>query len=225
MTGVGRVLDLLLPTEPNTAATKGSVTALWLGPDEWLLTCPVEDAAFFINSLREALNDTRCAITEVSDGRVAFALAGPSARDVLAKGCPLDLHPRSFTVRQLRPEPAREGRGADPSGRRRCRCRAGLRGLRRPLLRAVSLGLARGRRARVRRPGRRFLTPARFPGGLAVGRSAAARRSSKRSETAARAARAPGPPDTRAPRPNAAPCCGGVVRPPAVLLCMLAMTI
>jgi sarcosine oxidase, subunit gamma len=97
MTGVGRVLDLLLPTEPNTSATKGRVTALWLGPDEWLLTCPVDDTAFFINSLREALKGSHCAITEVSDGRVAFALNGPSARDVLAKGCPLDLHPRSFT--------------------------------------------------------------------------------------------------------------------------------
>jgi sarcosine oxidase subunit gamma len=97
MTGVGRVLDLLLPTEPNTSATKGSITALWLGPDEWLLTCPIDDTAFFVNSLRQALNGTHCAITEVSDGRVAFSLAGPSARDVLAKGCPLDLHPRSFT--------------------------------------------------------------------------------------------------------------------------------
>jgi sarcosine oxidase, subunit gamma len=97
MTGVGRVLDLLLPTEPNTSATKGRVTALWLGPDEWLLTCPVDDTAFFVNSLREALNGTHCAITELSDGRVAFSLQGPSARDVLAKGCPLDLHPRSFT--------------------------------------------------------------------------------------------------------------------------------
>ena len=98
MTGVGRVLDLLLPTEPNTSATKGSITALWLGPDEWLLTCPVDDTAFFINSLREALNGTHCAITEVSDARVALFLAGPGARDVLAKGCPLDLHPRSFTA-------------------------------------------------------------------------------------------------------------------------------
>ena len=36
------------------------------------------------------------AITDVTDGRVAFRLAGPSAREVLAKGCPLDLHPRAF---------------------------------------------------------------------------------------------------------------------------------
>ena len=97
MTGVGRVLDLLLPTEPNGSASKNAITALWLGPDQWLLTCPADDVAFFISSLREALADVHAAITDQSDGRVAFALSGPSARDVLAKGCPLDLHPRSFT--------------------------------------------------------------------------------------------------------------------------------
>jgi sarcosine oxidase subunit gamma len=96
MSGVGRVLDLLLPTEPNTSAAKGSVTALWQGPDQWLLTCPADDVALFMNSLREALVDSHAAITEVSDGRIALTLAGPSARDVLAKGCPLDLHPRAF---------------------------------------------------------------------------------------------------------------------------------
>jgi sarcosine oxidase subunit gamma len=100
MTGVGRVLDLLLPTEPNTTASKGSVTALWLGPDQWLLTCPAADVALFMNTLRQALADSHTALTEVSDGRVALTLAGPSARDVLAKGCPLDLHPRVFKAGQ-----------------------------------------------------------------------------------------------------------------------------
>ena len=54
MSGVGRVLDLLLPTEPNTAATKNRVTALWLGPDQWLLVCPADDSTLFIGSLQEA---------------------------------------------------------------------------------------------------------------------------------------------------------------------------
>jgi sarcosine oxidase, subunit gamma len=97
MRGVGRVLDLLLPVEANSSATKQAVTALWLGPDQWLLTCPPDDAAFLIGSLREALADSHCAITDVSDGQVALRLEGASARDVLAKGCPLDLHPRAFT--------------------------------------------------------------------------------------------------------------------------------
>jgi sarcosine oxidase, subunit gamma len=96
MAAVGRVLDLLLPGEPCTSARKEQIAALWLGPDQWLVTCPAEDVPALIDSLREALADIHAAITDVTDGRVAFRVAGPSARDVLARGCPLDLHPRAF---------------------------------------------------------------------------------------------------------------------------------
>ena len=96
MAAAGRVLDLLLPTEPSTSAVKDQISALWLGPDQWLLTCPTQDAPGLIETLRAALADVHSAITDVSDGRVAFRVAGPSARDVLAKGTPLDLHPRAF---------------------------------------------------------------------------------------------------------------------------------
>jgi sarcosine oxidase subunit gamma len=98
MTAVGRVLDLLLPSEPCTSAGKEQVAALWLGPDQWLVTCPVTEVARLTGSLRAALVDVHSAITEVSDARVALRVAGPSARDVLAKGCPLDLHRRAFPV-------------------------------------------------------------------------------------------------------------------------------
>jgi sarcosine oxidase subunit gamma len=96
MTAVGRVLDLLLPGEPGASAAREEIAALWLGPDQWLVTCPASEAARLVGAMREALRDVHAAITDVTDGRVAFRLAGPSARDVLAKGCPLDLHPRAF---------------------------------------------------------------------------------------------------------------------------------
>jgi sarcosine oxidase subunit gamma len=98
MAAAGRVLDLLLPGEPCAAATKGQIAALWVGPDQWLLTCPASEAARLTGSLREALGDVHSAVTEVSDAQVALRVAGPSARDVLAKGCPLDLHRRAFPV-------------------------------------------------------------------------------------------------------------------------------
>jgi sarcosine oxidase subunit gamma len=98
MAAVGRVLDLLLPSEPCTSAAKAQIAALWLGPDEWLVTCPAHDVPRLVGALREALADVHAAITDVTDGRVAFRLAGPNARYVLAKGCPLDLHPRVFPV-------------------------------------------------------------------------------------------------------------------------------
>jgi sarcosine oxidase, subunit gamma len=96
MAAVGRVLDLLLPGEPGTSTAKEQIAALWLGPDQWLVTCPAPDAARLVGAMREALRDVYAAMTNVTDGRIAFRLAGPSARDVLAKGCPLDLHPRVF---------------------------------------------------------------------------------------------------------------------------------
>jgi sarcosine oxidase, subunit gamma len=96
MAAVGRVLDLLLPTEPCTSAAKGQIAALWLGPDQWLVTCQAHDAPGLIEALRTALADVHAAITDMTDGRAAFRLAGPNARDVLAKGTPLDLHPRAF---------------------------------------------------------------------------------------------------------------------------------
>ncbi|HZA67331.1 MAG TPA: sarcosine oxidase subunit gamma family protein [Geminicoccaceae bacterium] len=98
MTAVGRVLDLLLPGEPCGSARKGQLAALWLGPDQWLLTCPRDEVGSLLSALRDALADVHSAITDVSDARIALRVAGPSARDVLAKGCPLDLHPRAFAA-------------------------------------------------------------------------------------------------------------------------------
>ena len=94
------------------------------------------------------------ALTDVSDGLVTFTLAGPSARDVLAKGCPLDLHPRAFTpgscarsllakadvLLHLHADEARRAFDLHVA----------------PLLRAVPLDLARGRRPRIRRAGHRL---------------------------------------------------------------------
>jgi sarcosine oxidase subunit gamma len=96
MVAAGRVLDLLLPSEPCTSAVTDQIRVLWLAPDQWLVTCPARDVPGLLASLREALAGVHAAITEVTEGRAAFRVAGPSARDVLAKGCPLDLHARAF---------------------------------------------------------------------------------------------------------------------------------
>jgi sarcosine oxidase subunit gamma len=96
MAAIGRVLDLLLPTEPCTSAAKGRIGALWLGPDQWLLTCPASEVPPLVGALRAALQGVHAAITDLTDGRVTFQLAGASARAVLAKSTPLDLHPRAF---------------------------------------------------------------------------------------------------------------------------------
>ena len=94
MSAVGRALDILLPTEPCTSIRQEDRCALWLGPDQWLITCPHIETANVIGKLDEALGSVHAATTDVSAGRIVVRLTGPNARDVLAKGCPLDLHER-----------------------------------------------------------------------------------------------------------------------------------
>ena len=86
-----------LPVEPNTTWSNGDVTAFWLGPDEWWIVAPV-DGPDTAATLRQALEGRFCAVTDVSESRTCIAVAGPRARDLLAKGCPLDLHPRVFRM-------------------------------------------------------------------------------------------------------------------------------
>ena len=87
-----RCLGVSLPLEANTVADNGSVTALWLGPDEWLLVTLPGKETELIRTLRDALRDVFIAVTDVTDGQTILRVSGPHAADVLRKGCSLDLH-------------------------------------------------------------------------------------------------------------------------------------
>jgi sarcosine oxidase subunit gamma len=87
-----------LPVEPNTTRRAGSLTALWLGPDEWLLTAPAGEERVLVPAIRAALGDRHAAVVDLTESRTVIAVSGAPARDLLAKGCTLDLHPRAFKV-------------------------------------------------------------------------------------------------------------------------------
>ena len=72
-------------------------SVLWLGPDEFLVVGPVGDTADLIALLFEGVGDGPGSVVDVSANRDTLVLSGPNARDLLEKGCTLDLHPRSFT--------------------------------------------------------------------------------------------------------------------------------
>ena len=90
-----RELGVGLPLEPNTVARGRDLAVLWLGPDEWLVLAPPERTGVEAD-LRQALDGQRHAVVDVSGGQTVVSLSGGRARDVLAKGCTLDLHPRVF---------------------------------------------------------------------------------------------------------------------------------
>ena len=88
------------PVTPNTVTGAEGNTIFWVGPDEWLIVTPGERKATVERALRGRLDGLRFAVTDVSGGQTVVVVHGDHVRELLAKGCPLDLHPRSFDVGQ-----------------------------------------------------------------------------------------------------------------------------
>ena len=77
-------------SETGSDATR----VLWLGPDEFLVLTPADDARDLPRLLREAIGEEFGSVIDVSAQRTAVSLDGPLTREVLARGCSVDLDPR-----------------------------------------------------------------------------------------------------------------------------------
>ena len=72
----------------------GDAAALWMAPDEVLILVPEAGAA--MAAMAPALAGVHHLMADVTDARALFRIAGPRARETLAKLCPVDLHPAAF---------------------------------------------------------------------------------------------------------------------------------
>ena len=79
--------------------------AVWLGPDEWLLTSTEEAPEELEARVRAAVVPLGGSAADVSAQRIILRLTGERVRDVLVRGCSIDLHPRVFRG----PDTARRG--------------------------------------------------------------------------------------------------------------------
>jgi sarcosine oxidase subunit gamma len=99
---IKQVTGLALPVAANTASLGGGRQLVWLGPDEWILKAPLnvqnpnDDA--LESALRLALDGLHCSVVQVGSGYTTLTVQGEGAADLLARGCPLDFHPRVFAV-------------------------------------------------------------------------------------------------------------------------------
>ena len=91
-----RALGLPLPAQPCSTREGSVLRIVWAGPDDWFIVGPKGQAETLAARLREALAGLHHAVTDVSSGYTVLHLAGAPVREVLAQGCPLDLHPRAF---------------------------------------------------------------------------------------------------------------------------------
>ena len=84
----------------NSFVAVGDRRLIWLAPDEYLLLCEAGQEADIHNQLALDFDNMHAAVTTVTDSLCALSLRGPALRQVLAKGCALDLHPSVFTAGQ-----------------------------------------------------------------------------------------------------------------------------
>lgn len=93
---VSRALNLELPVRPCSSIADAVHRLVWIGPDDWFVIGPKGQASVIEAKLRAALAGMHHAVTDVSGGYTVLHLSGTPVREVLAQGCPLDLHPRVF---------------------------------------------------------------------------------------------------------------------------------
>lgn len=92
-------LGLALPGMGESAGTgsaTGAVTTLGLAPGEWLALARPEEPGAFARRIASGL-EAAASVVETGHGLACFSVSGRAAREVLAKGCRLDLHPAVFT--------------------------------------------------------------------------------------------------------------------------------
>jgi len=91
---LSKALGVTLPKQAKTSASKAGRTALWLGPDEWLVideggNDPLADCTD-VTALHSAVG--------ISHRNIAIAVTGAGAAATINAGCPQDLSLEAFPV-------------------------------------------------------------------------------------------------------------------------------
>ena len=86
-------LGMALPRRPKTSETAGLRSALWLGPDEWLVIDEDGDPMGDLDGIKAPHS-----AVDVSHRNTALLVTGPMAADAIEHGCPQDLSLDAFPV-------------------------------------------------------------------------------------------------------------------------------
>jgi len=92
---LGKAIGLALPKKPGTSVTKGNISALWIGPDEWFITgTEGSDLEAKLNKVRAGLYSA----VSINHRNTAITVSGSNAVLALNAGCPRDLSMEAFPV-------------------------------------------------------------------------------------------------------------------------------
>lgn len=89
-------LGMTLPG-PGASASANGRTAIWLQPGLWVVAAERGSEGALAATLAEAAGNLG-AVIDQTHGRSTIRIEGARVRDMLAKGCRLDLHPKVFPV-------------------------------------------------------------------------------------------------------------------------------
>jgi sarcosine oxidase subunit gamma len=92
---VAEVLGVGWPQETGTVAT-GRVDIICVGPLDWLVLAANPESTAWLHRLNAAFKGSAFRATDVSQALIRIQIEGSEVRDLLAKGCSLDLHPPVF---------------------------------------------------------------------------------------------------------------------------------
>src|ERR1700674_1003797 len=89
------VLGVAWPQKAGTVAN-GHVDIICVGPTDWLVIAADPDATPLLHQLDALFHGSTFQATNLSQALIRIQIEGPEVRDLLAKGCALDLHPPVF---------------------------------------------------------------------------------------------------------------------------------
>ena len=98
LSAIGKSLNLLLPTEPNTSSRSEKLSALWLSPDEWMIySNEVSDINNNNYEIENLLNKNISkinlgAVTDVTDQFVLINIKGDKIFDIFETGSPFNFN-------------------------------------------------------------------------------------------------------------------------------------
>jgi len=81
--------SLEFPLERSSVASNNQTRILWSGPKTWLIISSEEKIA---NKIKESCDHNDFALTDISHSRAVIQITGINSRDVLKKGCPLNIN-------------------------------------------------------------------------------------------------------------------------------------
>lgn len=93
ITIIGKILNTILPIDPNTTNSNDKLKIIWLSPNEWLIEIYTEEdfKEIFLN-LENSLNSNNTAVTDVTENKTVLKLKGKNLYKLLSKFMIIDLY-------------------------------------------------------------------------------------------------------------------------------------